>query len=1117
MTLHIKLLGTLEIYLHEPPILRFRTRKAQALLIYLAVTERSWSRDSLATLFWPETDDTSARKNLRDILPSLRRHVGDYLHIDSAHIGLNPASQIKCDVLHFSAVLERALQDVETTMLREAIALYKGDFLESYSIERISADFELWVLRERGRLHQLALMGLTELRRRQQDAGVYDAALTTNHQLLKLAPWDEEAHRQQMLLLAQGGQRSAALAQYETCRQILGDELGVEPMAETVELYEQIQSRKLEQIPRPNSNVASTDNLPATAQIASVTDPAIPTNLLKPLAEFIGREAELASVRKRLETTDCRLLTIVGPGGMGKSSLAIAVGQQLLQAAEPIFIHGIFWVSLVDVRPTGHEAASQSRADDTNVKQAVLSTIIEQLNAHSGVSLQSIPQLHAYLRPRRLLLILDNFEHLLAGSQALITLLAQAPQVKILVTSRAHLNVRGESLLTLDKLSLPTPVVGVDDMLVQPPAGKPVHGESWRTSEAMAMFAQRVQLLDPNFTVHAETIGPVSRICQLVDGLPLGIELAASMLPLLGCDELAGELAKGFDVLEAELHDLRSDQLTLQAVFERSWQLLSPDGQQLLVRLAIFPGSFDRNAATHIAGASIVLLKRLLDQSLVSKAGAERYILHRTIHAFARQKLAQWPKRTRDCGENRRLLPESSQEMGAALHVEQSMATTLRVQYTRFYLAFLTRLEPAFRGAEYAAAKNQIQAELHNVHSAWRWAFTDQMLDEITHCLNVLFHFYEQHGFFSEAIGLFEYGVSRLQQREEEEDSHSGREVNLLIANLQSLLGFYHARLGQTQQAQAAYENSWSRLKDADAPAAAARCLARWGGSIRDHDPQKSLALLTESMRLAKASNEQIMQRQIYMELGEANVLLGRYDDAEANYLDGAALARQLNQPRGLASGHKALGRIHTIHGRYPQAEAELREAIALMQHYHFNHLCLESMMMLGKAIRLQGRFAEAKSYLRECRRVAEELGGDVLIAPILWEEGRMAEQRGEYITAEALITESLEIGHPNWWAPMLSARGWVLLGLNKVDEAYAWFQKILTSAEARGRTPLSLEAQAGLAYIALCQTDAEKLGAAAYNETITDIASTFRQIQQHPAATQELRDLIGQLRITAN
>ncbi|MCB0098869.1 MAG: AAA family ATPase, partial [Caldilineaceae bacterium] len=566
---------------------------------------------------------------------------GDYLLINDDLIGLAAGKPYCCDVTTFSQVLERPLQEIETPHLAETLALYGGEFLEGFATSRISAEFELWVVRERERLQQLALIGFTTLCQRQQDAGSYAAALATNRQLLKLAPWDEASHRRQMLLLAQSSQRAAALAHFETCRQLLADELDVEPDEETLTLFAEIQSGSFPTAPAPSAPELSANTFAAPQQIP-VSKPITPHNLIAPLATFIGRQTEMAFIQTQLvSTATCRLLTIIGPGGMGKTSLALAAGQQLLQTAAGSFADGIFWVPLSDINAVDQTEPPRDQADNKAVGEAILHAIAEALNTQAGIQLSSTQQLQNYLRTRQLLLIVDNFEHLLSGAYALIQLLTQAPQVKVLATSRTSLNVRGESILPLEKLSLPT--LPKQNLAQGVPANLCAAAVQnlGAESEAVAMFLQRAQQRDPSFGLNAETIDPLVQICRLVEGLPLGIELATSMLPMLSCRELATELVESLDFLEADTRDLPQEQRTLQAVFERSWRLLSVEEQQILARLAIFPGSFQRDAAHAIAGATIAQLKRLADQSLVTKIGENRYTLHRTVRAFAEQKLQQ--------------------------------------------------------------------------------------------------------------------------------------------------------------------------------------------------------------------------------------------------------------------------------------------------------------------------------------------------------------------------------------------------------------------------------------------------------------------------------------------
>lgn len=1096
--LTINLLGPPEIYLDTPPNLHFRTRKAQALLIYLAVTGRRWSRDALATLFWPETDDTTARKNLRDILPSLRRQLDEYLHFDEESIGLDTSGPYKCDVAYFCAVLERPLPTVKTDRLAAILALYRGEFLEDYATSKIAADFELWALRERERLHQLALMGFTTLCRRQQESGAYEAALSTNRQLLKLAPWEEATHRQQMLLLAHSGQRAAALAHFDACCQILAEELDVEPDEETVALYTQIQAGAFSPAPAQRAAPFSV-GATATTQPQTSTPPAgkvaIPNNLSAPLAVFVGRQQEITFIRERLATNTCRLLTIVGTGGMGKSSLALAAGQQLLAAPSTDFPDGIFWVPLVDINAATLEptALNGARAEqDAVMGEAILRAIADQLSTQPQVWLSSIQQLHAYLRPRRLLLILDNLEQILAGTQALVTLLAQAPLVKILATSRARLSLRGEHLLPLDRLSLPTTSTAhtaKTNRITAAPISAVSAEEAWQASEAVAMFLQRAQQLDPAFTLDAETLAPVVQICQLVEGLPLGIELATSMLPLLSCQALAAELAESLHILKADTRDLPHEQRTLQAVFERSWRLLAVDEQQLLARLAVFPGSFQRDAAQQIAGATLPMLLRLVDQSLLHKNGENRYILHRTVQAFANQKLQQQP----------------------------AQASALQTAYAHFYLEFLASKEDDLFGASHGRTIEQIQSELDNIHAAWRQAVGQQMIDELGRCLNAMYWFYEQQGFFLDAIEFCNQALSAMQPIYAAQPDKSGSAITRLTGRLQMFWGNWSLRLGQFQQAQDAYALSYSILQTVDDAEAMIYVLGFWGASLRVRDPQRSLLLLTEALHLAQAAKVIWMQVVIHQLIGELNLHSGNYGAAETSIKASQALTTAINWPRGLTAEHKIMGRICLARGNYRQAEEHLQQSIEIARHHHLNQFYLDILITLGEACRLQGRFAEAKARYAESHALAEALGGAILLSPILWEEGTLAVQCGDYQRAKTLFTGSLAMGLPNWWVHALLTLGWALIGLGELRAAQEYFQSVLADAQSKARLPIALEAQAGVAYLALLQVDADQINGnqideSQYRATITQTMATLQQICRHPAATQQTRTQIDQL-----
>ncbi|RLC75358.1 MAG: SARP family transcriptional regulator, partial [Chloroflexi bacterium] len=329
--LRLMLLGGVRITRGGTPVTGFVSAKAQALLCYLAVTGRPHFRPALAGLLWGERPEANALMNLRQALTNLRRLFPSHIIVTRHTVAFNRNTPYWLDVEEFESgtrILESRfrIQDsgfkIPDSLIRDlekTIKLYRGDFLEGFYV-RDAPTFEEWMLVQRERLRALALQALHILTAYYTNRGKYPLALRYITQLLMLAPWQEEAHRQKMLLLARSGQHSAALAQYEICCRILAKELGVEPSAETQALYRRIKAAR--SIRR--------NNLPPQ-----------PT-------PFVGREKELAEIARLLANPDCRLLTLIGPGGIGKTRLAIQAAAQNSQH----FLHGVWFVPLTSVPST---------------------------------------------------------------------------------------------------------------------------------------------------------------------------------------------------------------------------------------------------------------------------------------------------------------------------------------------------------------------------------------------------------------------------------------------------------------------------------------------------------------------------------------------------------------------------------------------------------------------------------------------------------------------------------------------------------------------------------------------------------------------------------------------
>jgi len=543
--LSIHLLGPFQVTLNAQPVTGFGYDKVRALLAYLAVeAETPHRREALATLFWPDQSPKLARQSLRQSLSTLRRAIQNrdtstpFLFANRDTVQFNRSSQTWLDVdavrAHLRSTHTHTHVNVATCQtcvrnLEEALALYGGDFLEGLLVGD-SATFETWALIQREQIRAQILTALYHVTRHYLRRGNYAQAQAFALRQVEMEPYREEAHRQLMAILSRSGQRSAALAQFETCRRILAEELGVQPSEKTKSLFERIR----------------------------LAGEARPHNLPPSLTPLIGREAELQQIAERLADPDCRLLTLAGQGGIGKTRLA----RQAAQEQVGIFLHGVYLVPL----------ASLSSAE------FLVPTIADALGFSFAGPEDPREQLLNYLREKEMLLVLDNFEHLLDGARLLPRILRHAPDVKIVVTSREHLNLQAEWVFEVRGLAFPEGTVteGIEEF------------------GAVQLFCSRARRVRPGFALSVGNSPAVMRICQLVEGTPLGIELAAASIPVFSCEEIGTRLARNLDMLATTMRDVPDRHRNMRAVFEHSWNLLSAEEKSVFQKVERLPGRFRR-------------------------------------------------------------------------------------------------------------------------------------------------------------------------------------------------------------------------------------------------------------------------------------------------------------------------------------------------------------------------------------------------------------------------------------------------------------------------------------------------------------------------------------------
>lgn len=430
--LQIKLLGNVEISLNAVQLTGFNSSKSQALLCYLAVTGRTHARSTLVGMFWPELPETNAQRNLRKTLSNLRKLIAPYLSIDRESVALNQAMPSFVDIVQF----ERTVTDKNATqnihLLQEAAELYRGDFLEGFYL-RDAPEFDDWIHAQRMRYHGFAIQACQSLAAhfsRQGPAG-YACALDYAQRQLALDPWCEEAHCQLMVLLAQNGRRSAALAQYERCCQTLDEELGVEPSAETTALYYRIRNNEVvahfanqeifnnilvQPTSRERSSIAidpSDGAVKATLEAFSKTLPVAATDIHMQTPEphtwgaapdvsiFFGRQSELSNLTKWVVSDRCRLVGILGMGGIGKTAVATRLARQVQEEFD-----FVLWRSLRHAPPLEEILQETVHFLSKHFDQKAASNLYVQVDCR-------IARLVELLRHRRCLLIWDNMEAVL--------------------------------------------------------------------------------------------------------------------------------------------------------------------------------------------------------------------------------------------------------------------------------------------------------------------------------------------------------------------------------------------------------------------------------------------------------------------------------------------------------------------------------------------------------------------------------------------------------------------------------------------------------------------------------------------------------------------------------
>lgn len=703
MFLNLSLLGPPQMSLNEQSVTHFHFDRVRALLFYLVVEASTvHDRTALTYLLWPDLPAQSGLQNLRQALAALRRVLREnqnktpFLEVTAKTISFNSQAAFFLDYAAFNEHLEivrrhhhRRLGACPVCMkrLQDAVDLYRGEFLANFGVE--SAPFEEWMMIKRERAHLQVLEALSELTDHHLRCHNPAKAIALAQRQLALDSLIDVGHHQLMQALVANDRRNAALIHYERYRKLLSKELGVSPPRKTLDLYKQIAGNTWQDV-----------------------TPMPPHNLPSSIVPFIGYEAELTYIAERLATSDSRLLTLTGPGGSGKTSLAL----QAAWMETPHFKDGVFFVNLNQAKPG-------------QLQEIIASTL--PIPLAERVVMPSHPW--AWLRSRELLLVLDHFDNLIGQASFLLRLLQLAPNLSILVTSREWLKLRGETVLMVRGLDCP---VEADVEQVE-------------QFSAVRFFIECARRLAPDFSLDTPADRQAAiQLCRLSGGLPLALQLAASWINIFSLPQIVLQINRNLDFLTSPIHNLPQQQRSMIAVFLSAWRQLSPQEQQAFCRLSVFPSGFTVEAAQVIARAAPSVLLVLQTKSL----------LHNVIPEKQRQSHLT-------TGQSGRFeIPELFRRFGVE-NLQQHSNLAPKMQYmrhSRYYLDLLHRQIERFASGEESHFLAAIRIELENIRQAWQWVINQQDFPRIAQAQSDLVRFYTAVGEYEEATRIFDQAMESL-------------------------------------------------------------------------------------------------------------------------------------------------------------------------------------------------------------------------------------------------------------------------------------------------------------------------------------------------------------------
>ncbi len=731
-----------------------------------------------------------------------------------------------------------------------------------------------------------------------------------------------------------------------------------------------------------------------------------PNNLPVRLTSFVGREKEIAQIKLLVvsgssspvytgfSSGQARLVTLTGPGGTGKTRLALQAAADLLE----LFPDGVWLVELAPL------------ADPELIWLTVAGVL--GLRVTGGKPAEEV--LVDYLRPRELMLILDNCEHLIdAAAQLADRLLTGCPELHILATSREILGISGEAPFRVPSLSVP-------NLRYLPPAFGDKDLEGLLGYEAVRLFCDRAATTDPRFRLSSANAAAVIQICQRLDGIPLALELAAARVRMLSVEQIAARLDDSFRLLTGGSRTVLPRHQALRALIDWSYNLLSPDECSVLQRLSVFSGGWTLEAAEAVLpdqpGSLDIfdLLAQLVDKSLVladqEKDSETRYRLLETIRQYAGEKLSN-----------------------------TGGIEAVRSRHLAYYAQLVNQASPHLRSSLQVQWLDRLEAELDNLRTALEWA-RDHHIETGLSMAADLFWFWHIRGCGSEGVEWIEKLLAK------ESALRRGEPIlpDLQLARARALntAGFIIFYQGDYERSRALFGEAQPLLEALGQAGRHERAAAQVALGMMNPDPDEAMAMEKESLEVFRAEGDLFFQAECLQGLGFLSVNRGDLEAARAYMQEDLALRRQINDLDGMGTALIELGNIAFIEGNSTQADAQFVDALECFRkvgNLRFVSQALFSQAMMAFAM---GDFDLATEKCEEAIAIGHELRENTIVAIGLFRLGRVSWAQGDFDLAVRRYQEVLTVAEEVNFKPLVAighfGLGVVSISKGNHDEAYA-------------------------------------------------------------------------------